>query len=121
MLRSPIYAHHDPYVPEPDRDYSFIDQGMQRFTYVLLPHAGDWARGGAVRRAAELNQPAIAMIETYHGGPLAQSVSHLEVERDNVVVSAVKRAEDGKDLIVRCYETAGVGGRQRSGCLPGIG
>jgi alpha-mannosidase len=113
VLRSPIYAHHDPYVPEPDGDYSFIDQGMQRFSYVLLPHAGDWAEGGAVRRAAELNQPVVAMIETYHDGPLAPTVSHLDVEGDNVVVSAMKRAEDDDDLIVRCYETAGVGGTVR--------
>ncbi|MEA2597049.1 MAG: alpha-mannosidase [Thermomicrobiales bacterium] len=108
VLRSPIYAHHDPYVPEPDCDYSFIDQGIQRFTYVLLPHAGDWRDGQAVRRAAELNQPAIAMMETYHDGPLPQSASHLAVDADNIVVSAVKRAEDDDALIVRCYETAGI-------------
>jgi alpha-mannosidase len=110
VLRSPIYAHHDPCVPEPDGDYSFIDQGIQRFTYVLVPHGGDWAEGNAVRRAAELNQPPIPMIETYHDGPLAQTVSHLAVEGANVVVGALKQAEDGDDLVVRCYETAGVAG-----------
>jgi len=107
VLRSPIYAHHDPYVPAPDRDYSFIDQGIQRFTYVLLPHPGDWTNAEPVRRAAELNQPAIPMIETYHDGPLPLSASHLAVEPATIVLGALKRAEDDDSLIVRCHETAG--------------
>ncbi len=108
VLRSPIYAHHDPYVPDPDhRDYSFVDQGIQHFTYVLLPHPGDWTDADTVRRTTELNQPPIPMIETYHDGPLAQSSSHLAVEPDAIVLSALKRAEDDDALIVRCYETSG--------------
>ena len=76
VLRSPIYAHHDPTVPEPDEPYSFIDQGIQRFSYALLPHAGGWAQAGTVRRAAELNCRPIALAETYHAGtlPAAQLV-----------------------------------------------
>jgi len=35
-------------------------------------------------------------------------VSHLAVDPDNIVVSAIKRAEDDDGLIVRCYETAGI-------------
>ncbi|MCL6446366.1 MAG: hypothetical protein K6T83_23450, partial [Alicyclobacillus sp.] len=42
VLRSPIYAHHDPMVPDPDGEYAFIDHGIQRFTYALVPHAGSW-------------------------------------------------------------------------------
>src|SRR5262249_28992038 len=52
VLRSPIYAHHDPTEPQPDETYTFIDQGVQHFTYTLLPHAGGWAQAGTVRRAA---------------------------------------------------------------------
>jgi alpha-mannosidase len=58
-----------------------------------------------VRHAAELNQRPVALIETYHEGPLAQEDSYLSVEPDNVFVEALKRAEDGDDLIVRCRET----------------
>jgi alpha-mannosidase len=32
VLRSPIYANHDPFVPQPEESYSFVDQGIQRFT-----------------------------------------------------------------------------------------
>jgi alpha-mannosidase len=86
-LRIPIYAHHDPYV------------------LLLLP--GDWTAGEPVRRAAELNQPAIPMIETYHALPLPQSASRLAVEPASIALGALKRAEDADALIVRCYETAG--------------
>ncbi|MFC4599520.1 alpha-mannosidase [Cohnella hongkongensis] len=105
VLRSPIYAHHDPKTPDPDGHYSFIDQGIQRFHYALLPHEGAWEEAGTVRRAAELNQRPISLIETYHEGKLPQRLSFLDVDRDNLVVSVLKQAEDGDDMIIRCYET----------------
>lgn len=107
VLRSPIYAHHEPYVPETGGHYSFMDQGIQRFAYVLAPHTGDWRSGNAVRRAAELNQPAVAMLETFHAGSLPQSDSFASIDNDSVVVNVLKQSEDGDDLIVRLYETAG--------------
>ncbi len=107
VLRSPIYAHHEPYAPDPDGPYAFQDQGRQRFRYALFPHAGDWREAAVPRRAAELNQPPVTLLETFHEGPLAASASFLEVEPAAVVVSVVKRAEDGEDLIVRAYEAHG--------------
>jgi alpha-mannosidase len=111
VLRSPIYAHHHPTLPQPDVTYSFIDQGVQRFTYTILPHEGGWEQAGTVRRAAELNGRPIALVETYHRGPLSQRAAYLVVEPANVIASAVKQAEDGDDLIIRCYETERVATR----------
>ncbi|HEX7065430.1 MAG TPA: glycoside hydrolase family 38 C-terminal domain-containing protein [Bacillales bacterium] len=113
VLRSPIYAHHDPLVPEENGHYSFIDQGIQRFTYTLLPHEGNWETAGTVQRAAELNQRPVTLIETYHDGPLPQKDSFLAVDKDNVIVSVIKKAEDNEDLIVRAYETANIETRAR--------
>jgi alpha-mannosidase len=109
VLRSPIYAHHDPVVPEEDGHYSFTDQGIQKFTYSLLPHKGNWETAGTVKRAAELNQSPITIIETYHKGTLPQADSFLSVDADNVIVSVVKQAEESDDLIIRAYETANDG------------
>jgi len=105
VLRSPIYAHHDPYVPDSDEHYVFIDQGVQHFRYTLLPHAGSWEGGGTVRRAAELNSPPVTVVETFHQGTLPQSDSFASADQPNIVVSALKQAEDGDDLVLRCYET----------------
>jgi alpha-mannosidase len=107
VLRSPIYAHHEPRVPEADGHFSFMDQGIQRFAYSLVPHTGDWREAGTVRRAAELNQPAVAMLETFHSGPLPQIASFASIDSDAVIVNVIKHAEDNSDLIIRLYETTG--------------
>jgi alpha-mannosidase len=106
VLRSPIYAHHDPLVPEEDGEYTFIDQGIQRFEYSLLPHEGSWEDAETVKRAAELNCKPIAIIETFHKGSLPQTDSYVNISGANhVLVSAIKKAEDNEDLIIRAYET----------------
>ncbi|WP_077623218.1 alpha-mannosidase [Sediminibacillus massiliensis] len=105
VLRSPIYAHHDPLIPDPDGHYSFIDQGIQRFRYSLLPHEDSWEEALTVKHAAELNQSPVALIETYHEGVLPQVDSYVSVDQDNIIISAMKQAEDNEDIIIRCYET----------------
>ncbi|HEY3558232.1 MAG TPA: glycoside hydrolase family 38 C-terminal domain-containing protein [Kribbella sp.] len=108
-VRSPVYAWHDPWRLDDDGVYEYLDQGIQRFTYRLVPHGGDWRAVGVVRRAAELNQPVTALIECFHRGPLPPSQSYVAVSgADHVVVSVLKRAEDnGGAAILRAYETAG--------------
>lgn len=110
ILRSPVYANHLPVVPDPDGHYTFIDQGVQRFTYTLLPHAGTWHEAGTVRRAAELNQRATGLITTYRpDGVLPLSASFAAADQPNIDLTVVKPAEDdGRDLVLRAYETAGV-------------
>lgn len=106
VLRSPAYAHHIPAEVKPDKLHSFIDQGIQRFSYSMLPHTGSWEEAGTVKRAAELNQRPSALIVTYHPiGTLPQADTYIEVRPDNVVVSVLKQAEDNNDLILRAYET----------------
>lgn len=106
VLRSPIYAHHIPAEPHSDGLYSYIDQGIQRFTYTLLPHEGSWEHAGTVQRALELNQKPVVLPATFHAGKLPQTDSYVNVDRDNVIVSIVKQAEDNTDWVVRCVETA---------------
>jgi alpha-mannosidase len=82
------------------------DQGIQRFTYALLPHAGDWRAGEVVRRAAELNTPLIA-----YGPQTSQALAEqrgntafARCDVDHVVLDTIKTPEDGDGLIVRVYE-----------------
>jgi alpha-mannosidase len=108
VLRSPIYAHHMPVEPSLENEYSFIDQGIQRFHYTMLPHDGGWDEAGTVRLAADLNQRPVALVTTIHPGPLAQRGAFLCAEQENLVVTAVKKAQDNDDLIIRVHETAGI-------------
>jgi alpha-mannosidase len=109
VLRSPAYAHHIPAEVDRSKLHSFIDQGIQRFSYTMLPHTGSWETAGTVKRAAEINQKPTALFATYHpDGKLPQSDSFIDVQPDNVVVAVVKKAEDSNDLIIRAYETTKV-------------
>ena len=108
VLRSPIYAHHTPEVPDPDKRYTYIDQGVQTFHYTLLPHEGSWDEAGTARKAAELNQRPVALVTTLHTGPLPHTASFMSVDQDNIIVSVLKKAEDSEDIILRAYETAGI-------------
>ncbi|HEY3523895.1 MAG TPA: glycoside hydrolase family 38 C-terminal domain-containing protein, partial [Candidatus Limnocylindrales bacterium] len=106
-VRSPIFAHHEPAVPRPGVRYAYQDIGLQRFHLALVPHVGSWDDAGLSRRAALLNQPPDVLLESFHPGPFPAAASHLAVEPANVVVGAIKLAEDGGDLVIRLVETAG--------------
>jgi alpha-mannosidase len=107
VVRSPVWAWHDPRELEPDGDFEYMDQGRQRFRVRLVPHAGDRAAAGVVRLAAELTQPAHAMLESFHDGALAQERSFADDGGGAVVVTVLKGAEDGDGYVLRGYETTG--------------
>ncbi len=105
--RSPVHAWHEPRELDPDDD-DYLDQGVQRFVYRLLPHAGDWRAAGVARAAAELNLPPLALLESCHSGPLPPQRSFASVTAGSVLVTALKLSEDpGDDLVMRAYESAG--------------
>lgn len=111
-VRSPVWAWHDPRELEEGGDFEYMDQGRQTFLVRLVPHAGEWREADVVRRAAELNQPAFALIETYHEGPLPQHASFGSDGGGDVVLTVLKAGEDG-GLAVRAYETGGRASRAR--------
>ena len=106
-VRSPVWAWHDPRELEPGGEFEYMDQGRQRFRVRLVPHAGDWRDADVVRLAAELNQPAYAMLESFHEGPLPQQGSYLDAGDGPVVVTVLKASEDGRGYVLRGYEAAG--------------
>lgn len=95
LLRAPVY-------PDPD-----ADRGMQEFTYSLYPHAGTWRDAETVRRGYELNYKMQAGQVMAHTGELPGRHSFVSVEPENLVLTAMKRSEDGNGLILRFYEWAG--------------
>ena len=107
VLRSPVYAHHDPYELRADEEYSYIDQGIQRFTYALLPHDGCWRKAGVMKKAALLNQPLITAFETFHKGDLPLKKSFLSVDKENVQMTALKHAYQGEGYVLRLFESFG--------------
>lgn len=98
LLRSPIS-------PDPD-----ADRERHHFSYALYPHAGTWKDAGTVDRGYQFNYGVNAMQVERHEGMGKPERSYLSVDAKNVVVTAVKKAEDADAVIVRFYEWAGTGG-----------
>jgi len=114
LLRSPVYAHHDPHRLEEGVEYRYQDQGEQTTRWRLVPHAGSWADAGVVQAAHDLNTPMAVIREYAHPGELPKAASFVTVDPpDQVVVTALKQAEEGEDLILRLYEPAGRPARAR--------
>jgi alpha-mannosidase len=88
--------------PDPD-----ADMGHHHFHYALYPHAGTWKDALTVRHGYEYNYPLTAVVTTAHAGSLPAEHSFASVEPENVVLTAVKKAEDANALIFRVYEWAG--------------
>lgn len=95
LLRSPIW-------PDPN-----ADRGHQHFRYALYPHAGTWREADTVLRGFEFNYGLRAMQTEPHTGELPATHSFVTVQPKNLVLTAMKKSEDGNALILRFYEWAG--------------
>jgi alpha-mannosidase len=107
IARGAVYAQHIPRRVDPQGEYIWQDQGEQTFRMLLTPHAGAWQDAGVVRRAEEFTAPVPVLYQGIHGGSRPLAASFLSVDVPDVVVSVVKKAEVGDDIILRGYETAG--------------
>ncbi len=107
IARGAIYAQDEGRKVDSQGEYLWQDQGEQTFRMLLMPHAGTWQDLGVARRAEEFTAPVRVIYQGIHGGSRPLSASYLSVDVPNVVVSVVKKAEVGNDIIIRAYETSG--------------
>jgi len=71
--------------------FQFIPEWKtHRFAYALYPHSGDWRTAQTYRRGFEFNNPLIPLVSEAHAGPLPSTHSFLQVEPQQVVVTAFK-------------------------------
>ncbi len=107
VVRSAVYAHHNPKVLDMNAEHLWMDQGIQTFRMMLVPHLGTWEENNIPRLAEEFSAQPVAIYQGIHGGSLPKSGSFLSVDTPSVIVSAVKQSEEGDDVIIRCVEVAG--------------
>jgi alpha-mannosidase len=102
----------------PESPDPHADEGRHHFTYSLYPHDGDWKQALTVRQGYELNYPLIVNQVLVHAaaaqnpfanakGSTGSRQSFISISSPNVILTALKRSEDGKGLILRVYEWAG--------------
>lgn len=85
--------------PNPD-----ADKEIHEFTYSIYPHIGDWRDSNTAYQAYNLNNPLICKIEDAHNGELNKNFSLVSVDKDNIIIEVIKKAEDSDHIIIRLYE-----------------
>jgi alpha-mannosidase len=95
LLRGPTW-------PDPN-----ADQGRQIFDYAVYPHTGTWKTANTVARGWQFNYGLRSTQVEAHEGTLPPEHSFVSVDGTHVVLTALKKAEDGNALIARFYEWAG--------------
>lgn len=92
LLRSPK-------APDPE-----CDIGTHRFSYALMPHFGPYNYAGVVPYAYGFNAKVHAVPIEARGGEFLSLPQFVVCDDRNLVIEAVKRAEDSNAVIVRIYE-----------------
>ncbi len=77
--------------------------GAHEFRYAIYPHAGGWDTAEVFREAERLTVPLEAAQTGAHPGDLPRRHAFLSIEPADLVLSAVKRAEDGDGMVVRLF------------------
>jgi alpha-mannosidase len=90
----------------------YADQGTQdighhEFVYGIAGHAADWRESQTDWQAQRLNDPLIAFEASKHAGALGHEFSLLKVSNPRIRVLALKKAEQGDEIIVRLVELEG--------------
>ncbi|MBA5941983.1 MAG: HAD-IIB family hydrolase [Methanophagales archaeon] len=93
-----------PTIPVPDAE----EFKRYEFRYSVYPHRGTWQEAESYKHAYEFNSDLYAM-QLPAGVKLPLKRSFLKIEPKNVILSALKKAENGNknEVIMRFYETAG--------------
>lgn len=95
----------------PERNYridsmqSFMDLGLNRYSYAVFSHSG--AVGSATQlEARQFVTPMTAYVCEKHSGNLGTEYSFGAVSTNDVIIRAIKKAEDSDEIIVRLNEGA---------------
>jgi alpha-mannosidase len=88
-------------------DQATQDFGTHEFTYGLYSHRGDWRTGQSEWQGRSLNQPLKAFEVPVHSGFLGNKFCLVKVNTPEVDIRALKKAETGKQVIIRLQELFG--------------
>lgn len=76
--------------------------GAHVFRYAVYPHTGGW-ENGAFEEAESFNVPVEAAQAGPHKGSLPKEQSFLQIDPKELVLTALKRAENGEGIVVRLF------------------
>jgi alpha-mannosidase len=88
-------------------DQGSQDLGRHHVLYAIEGHAGGWQQAGTYAQAQRINQPLMVFATAGHEGQLGKSFSLAHTSSPAVSISAIKKAEDGDEVVVRLREHTG--------------
>jgi alpha-mannosidase len=88
------------------KDQEMIDIGKHNFGYAICGHAGDW-RNNTIQQAACFNQPLIAFESKPFDGMMGRTLSFVSLNTKQVIVRALKKAENSNEIVIRLQELNG--------------
>ena len=88
-------------------DQGTQDLGHHEFVYGISGHRGDWRQAGSDWQGQRLNDPLIAFQTSRHAGSLGRQLSLLRISNSRIRLLALKKAEQGDEIIVRMVELDG--------------
>lgn len=77
--------------------------GMRTFRFAIMPHAGTWDSAKVWQEAWGHNLPMKAVQTDIHEGELKTTGSYLKISDDNIVISALKKADADDKIITRVF------------------
>jgi len=88
-------------------DQATQDIGHHEFVYGISGHVGDWRQAQSDWQGQRLNASLIAFETSKHAGQLGREFSLLKVSNPRIRVLALKKAEQGDEIILRLVELEG--------------
>lgn len=91
------------------QDQGSQDLGRHSVQFAIVGHAGGWQQAMTPLQASRLNQPLIAFNATSHAGSLGKVFSLARTSDAGVQITAMKKAEDSDEVVIRLRELPGKG------------
>ena len=88
-----------------DSMQSMMDLGLNRYSYAIFSHSGKVSKE-TNREARYFTQPLVAIECDSHSGSLGSEYSFLSLSDSDVIVRAIKKAENSDEIIIRLNESA---------------
>ncbi|SMG41103.1 glycoside hydrolase family 38 N-terminal domain-containing protein [Arenibacter troitsensis] len=86
---------------------NYHQTGDHHFNFSITSHSSGWKNGQRFGKQANEKPNVVVYPDSYSQTSLPEKLSFFSVDKQNVVISTVKKAEDDQDVIIRAYETDG--------------
>jgi alpha-mannosidase len=85
----------------------YLQRGDHYFHYSFTSHKGDWKAGR--EHGEQENNPLVVQVikQQNTGGDLPETFSFASTDKENIIISTIKKCEDDNSIVVRGYNIEG--------------